>query len=88
MNISFGEKEEKSKLNILANKSKDKIINEEIDSFNYNNKAIITRKINNIFEISKSGFQGANIDKTNQDNFVVAKNIFYKEKETYFFAVL
>jgi len=82
---NFKEKDTKS-YNALIQRNKCNVANNN----NFDNGGLLNKvmkKIKNIFEISKCGFQGVNIEKTNQDNFAIEKNIL-NEKDTYFFAVL
>lgn len=77
-NISFGEIE----------KSKKTEDNQSSSNTMKNIKSkIISKKIKNIFEISKCGFSGIEISKINQDNYVITKNML-NDSESYFFAVL
>lgn len=89
--VKFKNIEEDSKLDTLSIKKIENFSNVNNNNNNQAEKSTsigkVTKKIKNIYEVSKCGFQGAKIDKTNQDNFVVTKNIL-NEKETYFFAVL
>ncbi len=87
--VKFQECEEDSKSNFYNN-SNSKLQNNNVIQVIPENKNLnkIRKKIRNVFEITKCGFQGAKIEKTNQDNFVVTKNILANEQDTYFFAVL